>query len=89
LSSMNACSAHHIWDSYMACLKLTVVCSGTTVTNWLPKLSCLGHLKKLYKLVILKIKDLKTVNRDCKKATKQGNRYCSVGIQFLSYKSLF
>jgi len=45
--------------------------------------------KKLYKLVILKIKDLKTANRDRKKVTKQGSRYCSVGIQFLSYKSLF
>jgi len=45
--------------------------------------------KKLYKLVILKIKDLITTNRDHKKATKQGSRYCSVGIQFLSYKSLF
>jgi len=29
LSSMNACLAHHTWDSYMTCLKLTVVCSGS------------------------------------------------------------
>jgi len=28
---------------------------------------------------ILKIKDLKTLNRDCKNATRQGSRYCSVG----------
>jgi len=61
--------------------------------------------KKLYKLVILKIKDLKTFNRHYKKATKQGSRYCSVGsfecvvhmtgdtvqlaFNYLSYKSLF
>jgi len=31
-------------------------------------------------LVILKIKDLKTTNRDHKKVTKQGSRYSSVGI---------
>jgi len=36
----------------------------------LPKLSCLRHLKKLYKLVILKIKDLKTTNRDYKKSNQ-------------------
>jgi len=47
-------------------------------------------------LLILKIKNLKAVNRYHKKATKQGSRYCSfgsryssVGIQFVSYKSLF
>jgi len=34
--------------------------------------------KKLHKLVILKIKDLKTTNRDHKKATKQGSRCCSL-----------
>jgi len=28
--------------------------------------------------MVLKIKDLKTTNRDHKKATKQGGRYCSV-----------
>jgi len=28
------------------------------------------ELKKLYKLVILKIKDLKTNNRDCKKSNQ-------------------
>jgi len=68
----------------------------------LPKLSCLGHLKTFYKLVILKTKDLKTTNSDCKKATKQSSRYCSVesvecvihmtgGIVKLAfnYKSLF
>jgi len=36
-------------------------------------------IKKLYKRVILKIKDLKITDRDRKKATKQGSRYCSVG----------
>jgi len=39
---------------------------------YFPNLLCLGQ--KL-KLEILKIKDLKTPNRDCKKATKQGSRY--------------
>jgi len=56
-------------------------------------------------LEILKIKDYKILNRDCKKATKQGIRYCLVGLvecdihmtgdtvqlafNHLSYKSLF
>jgi len=31
LSSMNAHSAHRVWDSYMAYLKLTLVHSGTIV----------------------------------------------------------
>jgi len=51
------------------------------------------YLREVYQLVYCtsntKIKDLKTANKDRRKATKQGSRYCSVGIQFLSYKSLF
>jgi len=39
-----------------------------------------GQSQLLSTLVILKIKDLKTTNRDRKKVTKQGSRYSSVGI---------
>jgi len=43
-------------------------------------------IKKLYKLIILKIKDLKTTNKDHKKGTKQGSRYCSVeSVEYLIY----
>jgi len=55
----------------------------------LEHLDLLENFSNLPLLVILKIKDLKTTNRDRKIATKQGSRYCSVGIQFLSYRSLF
>jgi len=91
---MNACSSDHIWDSYMACLKLngsyvvvqlslmSVALASKTFMYWAFK-------KTLQTSNIIKIKDLKTANKDHKKATKQGSRYCSVGIQFLSYKSLF
>ena len=53
--------------------------------------------KKSSKLDILKIKDLKTTNRDSKKANKQDIRYYSIDsnrqdsyhYNHLSYKSLF
>jgi len=37
----------------------------------------IDHVSTLI-LEILKIKDLKTTNRDHKKPTKQGSRYCSI-----------
>ena len=37
-----------------------------------------GSLNTNQQLDILKIKDLKTTNRDCKKANKQDIRYCSI-----------
>jgi len=40
-------------------------------------------LINLLSLVISKIKDLKTTNRDRKKVTKQGSRYSSVDIWLL------
>jgi len=46
---------------------LSYICVANACSLSLPKLSCLGHLKKLNKLEILKIKDLKALNRDCKK----------------------
>ena len=36
--------------------------------------------KKPSKLDVLKIKDLKTTNRDCKKANRQDKRYYAIDI---------
>jgi len=56
---------------------IVIICVGNACGLSFPKLLCLGHLKTLQTRNI-KIKDLNTTNKDLKKVTIQGSRYCSV-----------
>jgi len=44
------------------------------IIMYVPMYIYIKYLLHRYVLVVLKIKDLKTTNRDCKKVTKQGSK---------------
>jgi len=59
---------------------LAIIKSTHTSTRVCGTRQILENMEFVLLLVILKIKELKTTNRDRKKVTKQGSRYSSVGI---------